>query len=101
MIEFLGDRKETDELFMVVDEELKMMSRVCTETRVVGPYLKEMSRLAHTEYVIEGRTTADVRDILRETLFAPTVTGSPLESASRVIADYEPTVAATTAAWRR
>jgi phenazine biosynthesis protein phzE len=90
VIEFLGDRKETDELFMVVDEELKMMSRVCDDTRVVGPYLKEMSRLAHTEYFIEGRTTADVRDILRETLFAPTVTGSPLESASRVIADYEP-----------
>lgn len=90
VIEFLGDPKETDELFMVVDEELKMMSRVCEATRVVGPYLKEMSRLAHTEYFIEGHTTADVRDILRETLFAPTVTGSPLESASRVIADYEP-----------
>ena len=90
VLEFLGDRKETDELYMVVDEELKMMSRVCDDTRVVGPYLKEMSRLAHTEYFIEGRTTADVRDILRETLFAPTVTGSPLESASRVIADYEP-----------
>jgi 2-amino-4-deoxychorismate synthase len=90
VLEFLGDRKETDELFMVVDEELKMMSRVCEDTRVVGPYLKEMSRLAHTEYFIEGRTTADARTILRETLFAPTVTGSPLESASRVIADHEP-----------
>jgi phenazine biosynthesis protein phzE len=90
VIEFLADRKETDELFMVVDEELKMMSRVCEDTRVVGPYLKEMSRLAHTEYLIEGRTTTDARTILRETLFAPTVTGSPLESASRVIADHEP-----------
>jgi phenazine biosynthesis protein phzE len=73
-----------------VDEELKMMSRVCDDTRVHGPYLKEMSRLAHTEYLIEGRTTADVREVLRETLFAPTVTGSPLESASRVIAAHEP-----------
>jgi phenazine biosynthesis protein phzE len=90
VLDFLGDRKETDELFMVVDEELKMMSRVCTDTRVVGPYLKEMSRLAHTEYFIEGRTTTDVRTILRETLFAPTVTGSPVESASRVIATHEP-----------
>ncbi len=90
IIDFLADRKETDELFMVVDEELKMMSRVCIETRVVGPYLKEMSRLAHTEYFIEGRTATDVRTILRETLFAPTVTGSPLESASQVIASYEP-----------
>ncbi|MFL6122726.1 anthranilate synthase family protein [Actinophytocola sp.] len=90
VIDFLSDPKETDELFMVVDEELKMMSRVCEDTRVVGPYLKEMSRLAHTEYFIEGHTEADVRDILRETLFAPTVTGSPLESASQVIAAYEP-----------
>jgi phenazine biosynthesis protein phzE len=91
VIDFLADRKETDELFMVVDEELKMMSRVCDDgARVVGPYLKEMSRLAHTEYFIEGRTTRDVREILQETLFAPTVTGSPLESASRVINRYEP-----------
>lgn len=90
VLEFLGDQKEKEELFMVVDEELKMMSRVCTNTRVVGPYLKEMSRLAHTEYFIEGHTRADPRTILRETLFAPTVTGSPLESASQVIATYEP-----------
>ena len=32
----------------------------------------------------------DVREILRDTMFAPTVTGSPLESAARVIARYEP-----------
>ncbi|MGW0736637.1 anthranilate synthase family protein [Streptomyces sp. NPDC002851] len=91
VIEFLADRKEADELYMVVDEELKMMARVCPDGgRVVGPYLKEMARLAHTEYFIEGRTDRDPREILRETLFAPTVTGSPLESACRVIEGYEP-----------
>jgi phenazine biosynthesis protein phzE len=89
--DFLADRKEADELYMVVDEELKMMARICPGGgRVVGPYLKEMARLAHTEYFIEGRTDRDVRDILRETMFAPTVTGSPLESAARVISRYEP-----------
>ncbi|MFJ4778902.1 anthranilate synthase family protein [Streptomyces sp. NPDC088762] len=89
--EFLEDRKETDELYMVLDEELKMMSRICgAGGRVVGPYLKEMAQLAHTEYFIEGRTDRDVREILYETLFAPTVTGSPLESAARVIHRYEP-----------
>ncbi|MFE2102636.1 anthranilate synthase family protein [Streptomyces sp. NPDC059468] len=89
--EFLADRKETDELYMVVDEELKMMARICEGGgRVLGPYLKEMARLAHTEYFIEGRTHRDVRDILHETMFAPTVTGSPLESAARVIRKYEP-----------
>jgi phenazine biosynthesis protein phzE len=49
-----------------------------------------MARLAHTEYFIEGHTERDVRDVLRETLFAPTVTGSPVESAARVIARHEP-----------
>jgi phenazine biosynthesis protein phzE len=76
---------------MVLDEELKMMSRICDGgARIIGPYLKEMSRLAHTEYFIEGCTTHDPREILRETLFAPTVTGSPVESACRVIRRYEP-----------
>jgi len=90
-LEFLADRKETDELYMVLDEELKMMARVCDAGgRVVGPYLKEMARLAHTEYFIEGRTSHDVRAVLRETMFAPTVTGSPVENACRVIARYEP-----------
>lgn len=88
---FLADRKETDELYMVVDEELKTMAAVCADGgQVTGPYLKEMARLAHTEYFIEGRTDRDPREILRETLFAPTVTGSPLESACRVIERYEP-----------
>ncbi|PZG35442.1 phenazine-specific anthranilate synthase component I [Spongiactinospora gelatinilytica] len=91
VMDFLADRKESDELYMVVDEELKMMTRICEPgVRVVGPRLKEMSRLAHTEYVIEGDSRWDVRDILRESMFAPTVTGSPLENACRVIGRHEP-----------
>ncbi|MFG2180167.1 anthranilate synthase family protein [Streptomyces abikoensis] len=90
VMDFLADRKEADELYMVVDEELKMMARICDSGgRVVGPYLKEMARLAHTEYFIEGHSTRDPREILREAMFAPTVTGSPLESACRVISRYE------------
>lgn len=90
VLAFLSDTKETDELYMVVDEELKMMSRLCAAGgRVSGPHLREMARLAHTEYYIEGRTDRDVRDILRETMFAPTVTGSPLENACRVIERHE------------
>ncbi|GGQ49399.1 anthranilate synthase family protein [Streptomyces mutabilis] len=91
VLEFLADRKETDELYMVLDEELKMMARICADGgRVKGPHLKEMARLAHTEYFIEGRTDRDVREILRETMFAPTVTGSPLQSACSAIHQYEP-----------
>ncbi|MFK0255116.1 anthranilate synthase family protein [Streptomyces sp. NPDC090445] len=92
VLDFLADPKEADELSMVVDEELKMMARICPAGggRITGPRLKEMARLAHTEYFIEGRAEGDVRDILRETMFAPTVTGGPLASACRVIARYEP-----------
>jgi phenazine biosynthesis protein phzE len=91
VLSFLADRKEADELYMVVDEELKMMARICESgVRVSGPFLKEMGRLAHTEYLITGRSSGDVRQVLRETMFAPTVTGSPLENACRVIARHEP-----------
>jgi phenazine biosynthesis protein phzE len=91
LLRFLSDRKETDELYMVVDEELKMMGRICPDGgRVSGPFLRQMAQLAHTEYFISGSTSMDVRDLLRETLFAPTVTGSPLENACRVIERHEP-----------
>lgn len=91
VMDFLDDGKEADELYMVVDEELKMMARICeTGGRVTGPYLREMARLAHTEYFIEGHSSRDPREILHETLFSPAVTGSPLESACRVISRYEP-----------
>ena len=88
--EFLESTKETEELFMVVDEELKMMSAVCSDGgRITGPHLKEMSRITHTEYVLRGRSRLDPRDILRETMFAPTVTGSPMQNACTVIARHE------------
>lgn len=90
LTEFLSSAKETEELFMVVDEELKMMSQVCSDGgRITGPHLKEMSRLTHTEYMLRGRSRLDPRDILRETMFAPTVTGSPMQNACTVIRRHE------------
>ena len=92
LTEFLSSTKETEELFMVVDEELKMMSAVCADGgRITGPHLKEMSRLTHTEYMLRGSSTMDPRDILRETMFAPTVTGSPMQNACTVITRHERT----------
>ncbi|MFE7130705.1 chorismate-binding protein [Streptomyces sp. NPDC057638] len=90
LLRFLADPKERDELSMVVDEELKMMCAVGDRGGVVvGPRLKEMAHLAHTEYELRGRSTLDVREVLRETMFAATVTGSPVENACRVIQRYE------------
>ncbi|MGW7578253.1 anthranilate synthase family protein [Streptomyces sp. NPDC054765] len=91
LLAFLGDRKEAEELSMVVDEELKMMCTVGDRGGVViGPRLKEMAHLAHTEYELRGRSTLDVREVLKETMFAATVTGSPVQNACRVIERYEP-----------
>ncbi|MGW1379124.1 anthranilate synthase family protein [Streptomyces sp. NPDC002446] len=91
LLAFLGDRKEVEELSMVVDEELKMMCTVGDRGGVViGPRLKEMAHLAHTEYELRGRSTLDVREVLRETMFAATVTGSPVQNACRVIERHEP-----------
>ncbi|UYO98305.1 chorismate-binding protein [Microbacterium sp. M28] len=90
LVEFLSSTKETEELFMVVDEELKMMSAVCSDGgRITGPHLKQMSRLTHTEYMLRGSSRLDPRDILRETMFAPTVTGSPMQNACTVIRRHE------------
>ncbi|MFG1806557.1 anthranilate synthase family protein [Streptomyces sp. NPDC049040] len=91
LLDFLADPKEAEELTMVVDEELKMMCTVCDLGGVVvGPRLKEMAHLAHTEYELRGRSTLDVREVLRETMFAATVTGSPVQNACRVIERHEP-----------
>ncbi|MBQ0985062.1 chorismate-binding protein [Streptomyces sp. F63] len=91
LLDFLHDRKEVEELSMVVDEELKMMCTVGDRGgAVIGPRLKEMAHLAHTEYELRGRSSRDVREVLRETMFAATVTGSPVQNACRVIERHEP-----------
>jgi phenazine biosynthesis protein phzE len=90
LLDFLEDEKEIYELFMVVDEELKMMCDICHEGGLVlGPYLKPMTHLVHTEYLLAGRTDRDVRAVLRDSMFAATVTGSPVENACRLIHRYE------------
>ncbi|WP_155055166.1 anthranilate synthase family protein [Streptomyces blattellae] len=90
LLRFLADGKEIEELSMVVDEELKMMCTVGDMGGVVvGPRLKEMAHLAHTEYELRGRSSLDVREVLKETMFAATVTGSPVQNACRVIERHE------------
>ncbi len=90
LMEFLRDEKEIYELFMVVDEELKMMCDICHEGgQVLGPFLKPMTHLIHTEYLLAGRSRRDVREILRDTMYAATVTGSPVQNACRLIKQYE------------
>src|SRR4026208_1969749 len=71
LLECRHDEKESYELFMVVDEEVKMMCDICHEGgQVLGPFLKPMSRLIHTEYLLAGRTDRDPREVLRDTMYA-------------------------------
>ncbi|MFJ2439743.1 MULTISPECIES: chorismate-binding protein [unclassified Streptomyces] len=94
LLEFLGDRKETarrpTNCPWVVDEELKTMCAVGDRGGVViGLRFKEMAHLAHTEHELRGRSSLDVREVLKETTFAATVTGSPVQNACRVVERHE------------
>ena len=88
---FLSDPKERNELYQVTDEELKMMARISPSGgRIEGPFLKETGNVVHTYYKLLGKRSDDTPAALRHTLHAPTVVGSPMESAARVICRYEP-----------
>lgn len=88
---FLADPKEVNELFQVVDEEMKIMGVICPDGgEVEGPFLREIGAVVHTEYRLVGRRGVDTMAALRRTLHAPTVVGSPMESAARIIRKYEP-----------
>ncbi len=90
LLGFLGDEKEVNELFMVVDEELKMMAQMCSKGgMIIGPLIKEMANLVHTEYLLSGESHLDVIELLKRSMFAATVTGSPVKNACRVIAKHE------------
>lgn len=90
LMQFLNDPKEINELFQVVDETLKMMSAICVAGgEIQGPFLREMSAVLHTEYVLAGQTTMDPVDAFRASMFAPTMVGSPLQNAARIIKKYE------------
>ncbi|MBD8513551.1 chorismate-binding protein [Photobacterium sp. CAU 1568] len=91
ILSFLSCKKEIGELSMVVDEELKMMSRLCEAGGQVSALkLKQLSRVAHTEYILSGQSDASIAKVLKETLPAPTVTGSPVQNACDVISRFEP-----------
>lgn len=88
---FLNDPKEINELFQVIDEEMKMMGVIAPEGGTVhGPFLREIGAVVHTEYELVGKRSINSIDALRRTLHAPTVVGSPMESAARIIKKYEP-----------
>ena len=87
---FLQDKKEVFELFQVVDEELKMVSKICSKGgTITGPFLKEMRKVIHTEYLLEGKNTMDLIDAFRASMYPATMIGSPLENACRVVSKYE------------
>ncbi|WP_284739925.1 anthranilate synthase family protein [Amycolatopsis sp. RTGN1] len=76
---FLYDSNEKGELLTVVDEALKTMSNICERGATVrGPRLREMRRLAHTEFLLTGRTGLPAHEVLRRSLSVPAATGGVL-----------------------
>ena len=47
-----------------------------------------MSRLIHSEYLLSGESDKDVMELFKESMFAATVTGSPVENACNIISKY-------------
>ncbi len=96
---FLNDEKEINELFQVVDEEMKMMAEISPHGgKITGPYLREIGAVIHTEYHLNGQRSLNEHgkpltralNHLKTALHAPTVIGGPMESAARLVAQYEP-----------
>lgn len=87
---FLRDPKEINELFQVVDEEVKMMGTICPDGgRIEGPFLREVGAVIHTEYKLEGKRGLTALDSLKRSCHAPTLVGGPLESAARILSHHE------------
>lgn len=93
LLTFLWSTKEIQELFHVLDEELKMMETICKDWgRIEWPFLRQNGAVIHTEYKLIGKRNKNIQllDTLRSTLHAPTLTGWPIESAVNLIVKYEP-----------
>ena len=89
LLNFLSNKKEVNELFMTVDEELKMMAKICSSGgMIIGPRLREMSKVIHTEYLLTGESSKDIFEIIKESVHAATVIGSPLKSGVIVSEKY-------------
>lgn len=88
---FLSDKKEIDELSMVIDEELKMMLKISKNWKLDYPLLKESWAVIHTHWLLIWDTIKwkSMMENLRQTLFAPTLVWWPIKSAFEIIKKYE------------
>ena len=90
LADFVSDHKEINELYQVVDEVMKIMGVICPKGgKIEGPYLFESGAVVHTKYELIGQRSKSTIDALRHTLHSPTVIGSPIASAARIIDKYE------------
>lgn len=91
LVDFLDNKKEENELLMVIDEELKMMSRISETWEIKWPLLREIWAVVHTESSLIGKMKDNMSPLeaLKETLYSPTLVWWPLESAFGIIKKYE------------
>jgi phenazine biosynthesis protein phzE len=77
-------------LYQQMDEELKLMVRFCSEGgRIMGPYLREMDEVIHSEYDIIGSRAKDSFEALKISGHSPCIIGSPVKKACALIHQYE------------
>jgi len=90
-IDFLGDEKEICELAMVIDEELKMISKITKWWTIEWPLVKDVWAVIHSEVNLDWniKEGTSMTDAFKETLYAPTLVWGPLESAFNLIEKYE------------
>lgn len=90
-IDFLNDKKEIWELWMVIDEEIKMMMKISNNGYIEFPLIKETGVVIHTEaeLIWNIHDWISCLDALKETLYAPTLVWWPIKSAFSQIAKYE------------
>lgn len=76
---------------MVIDEELKMMSKITKSWNIEVPLLKEVWAVIHTEANLNWmiKDNISILDAFKETIFAPTLVWWPIESAFKNIKKYE------------
>lgn len=91
LVEFLQNPKEDNELAMVIDEELKMLMKISNGWKIEWPKIREIGAVIHTEnhFVWKRKKDMSFIEILRKTLYSPTLVWSPLKSAFSRIKEME------------
>ncbi len=90
--ELLEDRKSRYEHQLVVDQITKLLSNICSETKVQeSPSVKKLPKIQHLHTIAQGRLRPKVSilSVARTLWPTPAINGEPKEAAMRWIQEFE------------